>query len=109
MTGWGQTRSFGDVGSMSGLPESGHGWAIHEYRPLIRPSCLPFARREQHGGALLAERLADFWATLAELRITMAADKRQPLELPRGGLGGSLKLRGAVIDTRPLTCRRSCA
>jgi hypothetical protein len=24
----GQTRSFGDVGSMSGLPESGHGWAI---------------------------------------------------------------------------------
>ena len=25
MTGSGQTRSFGDVGSMSGLPESGHG------------------------------------------------------------------------------------
>ena len=24
----GQTRSFGDDGSMSGLPESGHGWAI---------------------------------------------------------------------------------
>jgi len=24
----GQTRSFRDVGSMSGLPESGHGWAI---------------------------------------------------------------------------------
>src|SRR6266496_1174760 len=23
MTSWGQTRSFGDVGSMSGLPESG--------------------------------------------------------------------------------------
>jgi hypothetical protein len=22
----GQTRSFGDVGSMSGLPESGHDW-----------------------------------------------------------------------------------
>jgi hypothetical protein len=22
----GQIRSFGDVGSMSGLPESGHGW-----------------------------------------------------------------------------------
>src|SRR5262245_66625733 len=30
----GQTRSFGDVGSMSGLPESGHGWAIYEYTPL---------------------------------------------------------------------------
>jgi hypothetical protein len=29
-----QTRSFGDVGSMSGLPESGHGWAIYEYTPL---------------------------------------------------------------------------
>ncbi len=26
----GQTRSFGDVGSMSGLPGSGHGWAIYE-------------------------------------------------------------------------------
>src|ERR1700730_4261555 len=29
----GQTRSFGDVGSMSGLPESGHGWAIYGYTP----------------------------------------------------------------------------
>jgi hypothetical protein len=29
----GQTRSFGDVGSMSGLPESGHGWALHAYTP----------------------------------------------------------------------------
>jgi hypothetical protein len=29
----GHTRSFGDVGSMSGLPESGHGWAIYEYTP----------------------------------------------------------------------------
>jgi hypothetical protein len=27
----GHERSFGDVGSMSGLPESGHGWAIYEY------------------------------------------------------------------------------
>jgi len=26
-----QTRSFGHVGSMSGLPESGHGWVIYEY------------------------------------------------------------------------------
>jgi hypothetical protein len=25
----GQTRSFGDIGSMSGLPESGHEWAIN--------------------------------------------------------------------------------
>src|SRR5215813_3161947 len=32
---WGQTRSFGDVGSMSGLPESGHGWAIYEYTPKV--------------------------------------------------------------------------
>jgi hypothetical protein len=29
----GQTRSFGFVGSMSGLRESGHGWAIYEYTP----------------------------------------------------------------------------
>ena len=33
MTAVGQTRSFGDVGSMSGLPESGHGRAIYEYTP----------------------------------------------------------------------------
>jgi hypothetical protein len=25
MSAWGQTRSFGDIGPMSGLPESGHG------------------------------------------------------------------------------------
>ena len=30
-TASGQTRSLGDVGSMSGLPESGHGCAIYEY------------------------------------------------------------------------------
>jgi hypothetical protein len=30
-----QTRSFGFVGSMSGLPESGHGWAIYEYTPSL--------------------------------------------------------------------------
>jgi len=30
----GHDRSFGDVGSMSGLRESGHGWAIYEYRSL---------------------------------------------------------------------------
>src|SRR5262249_12187341 len=33
----GQTRSFSDVGSMSGLPDSGHGWAIK------RPSLTPLA------------------------------------------------------------------
>jgi hypothetical protein len=31
MTAQDQPRSFGDVGSMSGLPESGHGGAIYEY------------------------------------------------------------------------------
>jgi hypothetical protein len=29
----GHDPSFGHVGSMSGLPESGHGWAIYEYTP----------------------------------------------------------------------------
>jgi hypothetical protein len=33
MAEMGQTQSFGDVGSMSGLPESGHGWAIYEATP----------------------------------------------------------------------------
>jgi hypothetical protein len=27
----GKTRSFGDAGSMSRLPESGQSWAIYEY------------------------------------------------------------------------------
>jgi hypothetical protein len=31
MSQMGHDRSFGDVGSMSGLPESGHGWATYEY------------------------------------------------------------------------------
>jgi hypothetical protein len=30
MAEMGQTRSCGPGGSMSGLPESGHGWAIYE-------------------------------------------------------------------------------
>src|SRR4051794_18226913 len=34
MSGWGQIRSFGFVGLMSGLPESGHGGAIYE-PPLV--------------------------------------------------------------------------
>jgi hypothetical protein len=29
----GQTRSFDDVGSVSGLPESGRSWVIYEYTP----------------------------------------------------------------------------
>jgi hypothetical protein len=31
MSHLGYDPSFGHVGSMSGLPESGHGWAIYEY------------------------------------------------------------------------------
>jgi len=33
MSARGHDRSFGDVSSMSGLRESGHGWAIYEYTP----------------------------------------------------------------------------
>jgi hypothetical protein len=33
MSGWGHDRSFGDVGSMSGLRESGRGPAFYEYTP----------------------------------------------------------------------------
>jgi len=44
-----QIRSFGDVGSMSGLPESGHGRAIYEYMPLdhlaFTAEHSPFAER----------------------------------------------------------------
>jgi hypothetical protein len=34
MSQMGHDRSFDDVGSMSGLPESGNGWAIYEVRAL---------------------------------------------------------------------------
>jgi hypothetical protein len=44
MSQMGQTRSFGDVGSMSCLPESGHGWAIYEYTPYVHVRYLPCAR-----------------------------------------------------------------
>jgi hypothetical protein len=33
---------LGDVGSMSGLPESGHGWAIYEYTPYSRRFAVAF-------------------------------------------------------------------
>jgi hypothetical protein len=57
MSQLGQTRSFGDVGSMSGLPESGHGWAIHEYTPWERKG-----RPRPHQGhmATLVEAMAAF-------------------------------------------------
>jgi hypothetical protein len=35
MSELGQIPSFGDVGSMSGLPETGHGGATYEYTPLV--------------------------------------------------------------------------
>jgi hypothetical protein len=53
-----QSRSFGDVGSMSGLPDSGHGWAI--YDALIRPSCLRCSCSEgaaSSGGTPSSERV----------------------------------------------------
>src|SRR5262245_21353477 len=40
----GQTRSFGDVGSMSGLPESGHGWAIYEHTSYVHVRYLTCAQ-----------------------------------------------------------------
>jgi len=37
MSQMGQTRSFGDVASMSGLRESGHGSVIYECTPYMFP------------------------------------------------------------------------
>jgi hypothetical protein len=37
----GQSPSFGDVGSMSGLLENGHGWAIYEVHTIARAGALP--------------------------------------------------------------------
>jgi hypothetical protein len=42
----GQTRSFGDVGSMSGLPGSGHGWAIEQRCRPTRPTGLGMLEME---------------------------------------------------------------
>src|SRR5262249_55099719 len=42
----GQTQLFGDVGSVSGLPKSGHDWAIYEYTPELDAArrCPPLSR-----------------------------------------------------------------
>ena len=58
-------------------------------------------RKRMMGGI----RLADFRATLAELRITMAADKTQPLELPRlpprrAELKPAARVNGTCYDRR---------
>jgi hypothetical protein len=39
MSQMGHNRSFGDVGSMSGLPESGHGWATMNYDSTPAAAC----------------------------------------------------------------------
>jgi hypothetical protein len=61
MSQMGQTQSFGDVGSMSGLPESGHGWAIYEFHALSGPhrralACPGRWRSFSGNGALFAGR-----------------------------------------------------
>jgi hypothetical protein len=52
----GQIRSSGRVASMSGLPESGHGWAIYEYRPPpqagVPSGMLSFVKNENPARAL---------------------------------------------------------
>lgn len=48
----GQTRSIGDVGPVSRLPESGHGWVIYECTPLI--ASVGLAESVLHGPAVLA-------------------------------------------------------
>ena len=50
----GQSRSFGDVGSMSGLPESGHGWALYEYTC----SSSAIVRREFHHARIDGDSMA---------------------------------------------------
>src|SRR5215813_1434102 len=40
----GQTRSIDDLGRVSGLPESGHRWAVYEYTPYsFAFNCASFA------------------------------------------------------------------
>src|SRR5262245_50784434 len=56
MTVVGQTRSFGDVGSMSDLPESGHGRAIHETTP---SNLLPWLGGPHFGLAARAMRTSE--------------------------------------------------
>src|SRR5262249_13935500 len=92
MTAVGQIRSFGDVGSMSGLPESGHGWAIYEHTPQIAPLAL----REALGLILVAQpvetllhlfhlalEVVDFVAAAARLRITLVRFSRRLSLAPR--------------------------
>jgi hypothetical protein len=70
----GQTRSFGDVGSMSGLTETGHSWAIYEYTPLV----LAMKGRD-YAGDLSQGKLM---ATAAFIRDERRSLIRFPLHLP---------------------------
>jgi hypothetical protein len=43
-----QTRSFGGLGPISGLPESGYGWTI--YGCIAKPADLPVVQSAKFGG-----------------------------------------------------------
>jgi hypothetical protein len=46
----GQTRSFGDVGSMSGLPETGHGWRIASFCAAASRALRPYLSSHDSAG-----------------------------------------------------------
>src|SRR6516225_8366993 len=53
----GQTRPLGHVGSMSGLPKSGHDWAIYEYTPELDAAGIAAAGDDAEVAAGLPECL----------------------------------------------------
>src|SRR6516165_1361363 len=90
MSGWGQTRSSSDVGSMSGLPETGQGWVgavilrtiDHEAgssstasAPILLGLTLHgrcIRRRSRVGQALAPEAIAECIRTAARTRFAVA-------------------------------------
>ena len=92
----GQTRSFGDVGSMSGLPESGHGWAIYEDGGRGAEGVEPPSHWAASGGTVVS--VAPAWG----LRRRRRAPRSRPHHLGAEPGADNIIFSAAAYDSPPL-------
>src|SRR5262249_55302175 len=95
----GQTRSFGDVGSMSGLPDSGHGRRASQANSggRARTRAEPPLAGAHHGAP--ASRALDAWPTRRqEKKISASGENFRALNLRAGG---AASLRDLVFSDPP--------
>src|SRR5215831_21413643 len=93
----GRTRSFGHVGSMSGLPKSGHDWAMN-----TRPSLTPLADLGRSAGQAPLHRLhaAGIAAGGDDAKLGARLFERARIDV---GLGGGLLDVARMLGA---TCKR---